>query len=464
MRDKTIIAVSAGLFKAKKDFNPLNKRNRYLNYGLLGIVSELKNLGHTTIMFQGDYEEPEEILNRIQRVNVNLNNLQYPILLSIPSYFAVPWAKEFCKIIKQNFQVKIIVGGRWVLQDEGNWIRSKIEEIDLTVDGFGEGILEEIFEDQRWLSGKTHHIHGLIKYDNVKCFNNFDYSILHGYLEYQPCIEVSRGCGFKCSFCLERKVPLSKMKKPESLINEVKDITRSYNIDNLNFYFEASHFKPTINWSKEFKQKYLEDNLVAKWRCETRVDSMSPEIVKELSQAGLKVLDIGLESASKNQLELMNKARNPEEYLNKARKLLEACFENNVWAKVNVLLFAGETQKTIMETMDWLQSMKDTIKGVSVNPLVLYGQDQSFLDFKKLGASLVNERSLVDFGYAFLNLSEEINYEKSEEICIQIGKSLMTKEDYFDLKSVTYFSRNYSYKEFLLDISNCNIDKLPFDC
>jgi hypothetical protein len=51
-----------------------------------------------------------------------------------------------------------------------------------------------------------------------------------------------------------------------------------------------------------------------------------------------------------------------------------------------------------------------------------------------------------------LNLSSEIDYERSMKISNEIGRRYMTAEDYFFLKSFSYYSRDYKYDDFISDI------------
>lgn len=87
----------------------------------------------------------------------------------------------------------------------------------------------------------------------------------------------------------------------------------------------------------------------------------------------MKVIDLGLESASLLQLERMQKADKPQRYLDAASKLLETCASHGIWVKVNVLLYGGETAQTLDETQRWLDAHAQYLKGVSVGPVVVYG-------------------------------------------------------------------------------------------
>lgn len=454
MEKNTVVLVSTGLLKAKKELNPFNRMNRYLNYGFLGLATVLKSKGYKVKMFQGEYEKPKDVINTIIASGIELNDLDFPILLSIPSYYSLPWTNEFCDLIKSKYTVKIVGGGRWVIGDSDDWIKTKVKNVDLWVTGLADDIIEKTLYPNQWDSINT-------TMDKVECFDELDYTLLHGFKEYQPSIEVSRGCGRGCSFCMEKNVPITRLKEPSKLIGELKRAVAMYESEDINFYFEASLFLPTLKWAREFKELYLKENMRIKWRCESRVDALKPEIIKELAQAGLKVIDLGLESASLKQLKAMNKTSKPEYYLERAESIIEACSNENIEVKVNVLLYAGESSTTINETKDWLLKNKRYIRGVSVNPVVVYGPDGETDNFTSLGAKIIDTSQ--DLGYSYMDLSSEINYDLALRLGNELSKSVMSHDDYFTLKKFSYFPRSYEYIDYIKDIAKANIDELPFD-
>ena len=66
IKSKKILAISAGQFLHKKITNPIKRRIRYLNYGLLGLATIIKNkLGLDISVFQGDEKTPQELIDII---------------------------------------------------------------------------------------------------------------------------------------------------------------------------------------------------------------------------------------------------------------------------------------------------------------------------------------------------------------------------------------------------------------
>jgi hypothetical protein len=162
----------------------------------------------------------------------------------------------------------------------------------------------------------------------------------------------------------------------------------------------------------------------------------------------------------------MKKTGNPHNYLKRASEVLEACRAFGIWAKVNVLLFAGETDRTLGETIEWLDARRSSIKGVSVGPLMAYGRrmhlEHYLQELSALGASLVDPSAPDRDGYALMNLSPSMDHAAANQHSISISKSFMTARDYYDLKSFTYLPRGYSFEDFQRDAECIDESLLPF--
>ena len=91
------------------------------------------------------------------------------------------------------------------------------------------------------------------------------------------------------------------------------------------------------------------------WRTQSRIDVFDPDLLPILTEAGLRIIDLGLESASPKLLSLMNKTDTPTEYINKANKIIEKVSEfPNLKLKINLIFFPGETAYTLRETLEFI--------------------------------------------------------------------------------------------------------------
>ncbi len=441
-----VICISAGQLSTKKANNRLNRRNQYLNYGLLSLASVLKRSGLLPIVIHGHFSAPNETLKTA--LTYGLAESSLPVLLSIPSFYAVAWAREFITEAKSLLpSSRFIVGGRWVIGKRPDLLKDLLPEADRIVPDLAEDCIVELVTGTKRLSiGQAQR--GLTK---VSCL---DYSLLHQRALYQPSIEIARGCGMGCSFCQEKDEKLQRLKSPSILVEELKSTLLADDLIEMTPYFETSMFLPNKGWADGLRTALDQAGMTARWRSEGRVDSIKPELIPALAASGLSVLDLGLESASPMQLLRMQKTRDPEKYLERASRLLQACAENKVKVKVNILLFAGENDDTIAQTLNWLEEHRECIYGVSASPVIVFGwpdETEAYLNtLAQFGAT--RDHSPCS-GVTHINLSERVSYDDSLALARVISSRFMRAGRYYKLKSFSYYPRTYTFNDFLLDMA-----------
>ena len=454
-RSNIVTFVSAGMLSPKKRDNILARRQLYLNYGALSLATTAKIAGYDTILVHGEHKEPAEVFNELCADGRFPS--RYPLMLSIPSFYALPWAQNFCKLVKAaDPDCEIIVGGRWVVGPDVMWIQKLLPEADQFAPGLSEPFIKDLIEG----SASLHRLPVPTPQFTL------DHRLVDNYQKYQPSLEASRGCGMGCMFCEERDIPVERLGQPITVANSLAMIQEQYGGNLIHPYVESSMFLPSTRWAIELAKEVHKSGLDIKWRTETRVDVMVPDTVAALAEAGLKVLDLGLETASPQQVLAMGKSINPDRYLRRAEELLEACRKYGVMAKVNVLLYAGETSATLRETEAWLDNNAHCITGVSVGPVVAYGPPKianTFLeDLISKGAQPVELDSAVRTGITKMHLSHEFDEASVEEACLTLSRRYMDSNSYFALKSFSYYPRDYDRLDFDSDVQNSNLALLPF--
>lgn len=449
---KKVLAIAAGQEFSRKGENTVRKKLKYLNYGLLGLVTLIdRHSDKEIVMFQADAFSVEELVDEIKVTGLDLTRDFECVLLSVPSYHSISWCVKFCEHIKKNYGLKIIVGGRWVVDNHSQWIKEKLKYVDIVNEGFGERFVAEYFdfsEDKRSFLGEKN------------CFRFVDYTLLHNYQDYHPNIEISRGCGAGCHFCVDRNSYRLPNKSVEMVMSELDLLDQVYH--NYTVYLTAPHFVFDPKWINSFHDMMLKRANPVLWRCTSRVESIPLNLLGVLKESGLKIIDVGLESASITQLAKMHKTASPQKYLERASALLKACKENGIWVKLNILLYAGETMETIHETMEWLLLHKDCIKDISAGSLVYYYNMNNLSELEQLGASIAEGDRFEDKGFAILNLSLDISKERATKLCQEIPRLIANQRDFYDIKSFSYYPDRYSYKEFLQDMRSCDPQDLPF--
>lgn len=156
-RSNTVVFVSAGMPAPKKRDHSLARRQLYLNYGALSLATILQLKGYETFLLHGEHDTPEVAMERL--VERGALPSSFPLMVSIPSFYALDWAKAFCALAKKaDPDCRIIVGGRWVVGPDVAWLRTKLPEADILVEGLGEPIVESLLggnPDLRRLSAPT---------------------------------------------------------------------------------------------------------------------------------------------------------------------------------------------------------------------------------------------------------------------------------------------------------------------
>lgn len=456
MYSSSVVAfVSAGMLAPKKRDHPLARRQLYLNYGALSLATMLKATGCDTMLVHGEHRDPACVAEQLLAAGALPSSM--PLMVSIPSFYALPWAQEFCCIVRRvDPAARIVVGGRWVVGPDVAWLRSKLPEADVLVPGLGEPVIHSLLTkspDLRRLAAPTPDF-------------TLDHTLVTDHLRYQPSVETSRGCGMGCAFCEERDIRLEKLRAPKLIAKAMAEVQAQYGGEEIRPYLQASMFAPNTQWGATFAAAIAERGLRIAWRTESRVDALLPAAIEHLAIAGLKVLDLGLETASPTQIMRMSKSKEPDRYLTRASDLLAACKAHGVHAKVNVLLYAGETAATLDETRRWLDEHAAAISGVSVGPVIAYGPPTTARmlldDWQKVGASAVDPFSAEATGITMVHLSREFDAQAAEAASLELSRRYMNANDYFCLKSFSYYPRGYTRADFDRDVAGSDPARLPF--
>lgn len=455
IRSSVVTFVSAGMLSPKKRDHALARRQLYLNYGALSLATKLQLAGHDVALFHGEHRDPEDLFRQL-RDGGRFPSI-YPLMISIPSFYALPWAQAFCKLAKAaDPECRIVVGGRWVVGPDPEWLRGLLPQADVLAPGLSEGVIERLLTESPVLKRVAEPAPG----------STLNHLLVDGYRRYQPSIEASRGCGMGCVFCEERDIRLEKLRDAAALAASMALVGEQYEGEEIRPYLQSSMFMPTARWASAFAAETARIRLDLAWRTETRVDAMTPQTLASLAEAGLRVIDLGLETASPRQILAMRKSDNPDRYLRRASELLETCRDRGVMAKVNVLLYAGETEATLAETTAWLDAHADAIAGVSVGPVIAYGPpktaDVLLDDWRRLGARPVDVTAAASIGITAMHLSTAFPAEAAEAASLQLSRRFMDEDAYFKLKSFSYYPRNFSRADFERDVAASNPANLPF--
>lgn len=166
-------------------------------------------------------------------------------------------------------------------------------------------------------------------------------------------IQLSRGCPYKCIFCLwpqlmyKKNYQLRDLKKVIDEIQKAKDLfgIQSFYVDDDTFNIDKKHL---LDFAKLLK----EENINLPWAAMARADTIvDEETIKALKDTGLIMLKFGIESVDEDVLHVMQKGLN----LQKCEETISTCRELDI--KVHLTFSIGyfnDSLNAIQKTFDWL--------------------------------------------------------------------------------------------------------------
>ena len=105
----------------------------------------------------------------------------------------------------------------------------------------------------------------------------------------------SRGCPYNCDYChyMPEAGPKARFRSLDKVIEEIKYL-KELGINNI--VFRDLVFTLNIKRTIELCERMISEKLNISWAIETRIDKLTPELIDIMKKAGLKHLNLGVES------------------------------------------------------------------------------------------------------------------------------------------------------------------------
>jgi radical SAM superfamily enzyme YgiQ (UPF0313 family) len=183
----------------------------------------------------------------------------------------------------------------------------------------------------------------------------------HGY--HSMNLVTTRGCPYHCNWCAK---PIYGQRyaarSPESVVEEMAWLLARYAPDHLAFADDIFGLKP--GWVERFAALLRERGLVVPYKCLSRADLLSPEVVAALRSSGCHTVWIGAESGSQRILDAMEKGTRVEQITDAARLLHKAGIEVGFFLQFG---YPGETREDIEKTLAMVREGRPDDIGISVS-------------------------------------------------------------------------------------------------
>lgn len=166
----------------------------------------------------------------------------------------------------------------------------------------------------------------------------------------------SRGCSFRCHFCMEDLIRPKRQAVPDKIIKQ--------DLETLKKVLNYKHILVSDPMFKSFYLLELIKKLKARISFETRCDVLSTnELINIAKTKVCNTLGLGFESASYSSLLRMNKVKNfthYKRYINNAKKLFKTAVHYNIPILMTILLgYPGDTKEDIKQTYNFLAELSN---------------------------------------------------------------------------------------------------------
>lgn len=193
-------------------------------------------------------------------------------------------------------------------------------------------------------------------------------------------IQSSRGCPFACEFCpylVMQGIPLRR-RENEQVVAEMKYLVKRYGIKSL--LFRDITWSMNKKLSKELCHLIIAENFDLDIGVETRADTLDDELIELMARAGIKVINLGVESPVDDILSASGRRPIKEDKLKQTLQGLETA-----GIRVQAFYILGlihDTKASIQKTIDYSHELNTYTAQFCV--LTPFPGTKTFNDLKEL--------------------------------------------------------------------------------
>jgi anaerobic magnesium-protoporphyrin IX monomethyl ester cyclase len=163
----------------------------------------------------------------------------------------------------------------------------------------------------------------------------------------------SRGCPYTCNYCPYLVNSCYRVRSAESIVDEIRYLSAKYGIKGISFR------DPNLTFNKkrahEFADLLLRYNLDIRWSMEARTDRLDPELLELLYRAGLRSIEVGVESANQQTLRGNKRKAIPR---TQQERIIECCHKLGIRVIANYTLgLPNDTVDGIQETIRYAKKL-----------------------------------------------------------------------------------------------------------
>jgi radical SAM superfamily enzyme YgiQ (UPF0313 family) len=340
----------------------------YLPINLAYLAAVLEEKGHEILVLdcpalQMDHAKLKGKLSSFDPDVVGISTMT-PTLPS--SFLSARAAKEGCP------DTKVVLGGLGATFLDEQILNAE-PAVDIVARGEGEQTMLELAQNPSD-SKRLHKIEGItfrgdkkiVRTPDRPCTQNLDELPRPAYKHFPlekyrlfgrrvlP-VATSRGCPFNCSFCVTPRMfnHTFRMRSPKNVLDELEWLRRVHGAEAFSFYDDMLTYdkKRVYAICDGMKSRKLD----LPWDCQSRVDTVTREMVFKMREAGCQELFYGVETGSQKILDIMGKKTSIEQN----EKAIKWAKDAGIFVAISVVIgYPGETRHSIQQTLDFIRKVK----------------------------------------------------------------------------------------------------------
>ncbi len=260
-------------------------------------------------------------------------------------------------------------------------------------------------------------------------------------------LTTSRGCPYKCIFCVGRKMVGGKVRyrSAGNIVDELEYLS-TLNFHQINIADDL--FTANKNHCNAVCDEIIKRGLQLRWTSFARVDTVSDAVLKKMKAAGCRAVSFGIESANPQILKTIRKGIT----LKQVEDAVHMCTRAEIMPFASFILgLPGESPQTIKETIEFANRLKKRGLSYGFHLLAPFPGTEVRESSERYGINILTNdwsqyhanRAIVEtpsVDYKMLDdtvVKWEAEYDEYlSDIQVRMGKKEATKEEIWEIENL----------------------------
>jgi len=211
-------------------------------------------------------------------------------------------------------------------------------------------------------------------------------------------VTTSKGCPYGCIFCpagpyYGKKI---RLRKPQRVADEMEWLKEKFGVQDFLIWSES--FTLNADFVREVCNEIKRRKLEVSWVCNSRVDAVSPDMLKDIKSAGCWMVGFGVESASQEILDRSKKGITVRQIEDAVRWSREVGLETTAHV---IFGLPGETRQSARRTIDFIK--KIDVDFAQFYCVVPWPSTNIYREAKEKGWLISNDWAFYEQNYSVLD-------------------------------------------------------------